>query len=197
MGTPISSLMGWIELLKMQEEPFAGTNEMEKDLERLQVVTDRFSKIGSVPVLEPTDIIPVIKDTMDYLQHRFSKKFEFEILLPTSSLVLPLVPSLFRWVLENLTKNAVDAMGDKGKITLELFEAQEEVIIDLTDTGKGIPKSKFKQVFNPGYTSKKRGWGLGLSLTKRIIEEYHKGKIFVKSSVLGQGTTFRIVLKKQ
>ena len=197
LGTPISSLMGWIELLKMQEEPFAGTNEMEKDLERLQVVTDRFSKIGSVPTLEPTDIIPVIKDTMDYLQHRFSKKFEFDILLPTSSLVLPLVPSLFRWVLENLTKNAIDAMGDKGKITLELFEGNDEVIIDLSDTGKGIPKSKFKQVFNPGYTSKKRGWGLGLSLAKRIIEEYHKGKIFVKSSVAGQGTTFRIVLRKE
>ena len=196
LGTPISSLMGWIELLKMQKEPFAGTEEMEKDLERLQVVTDRFSKIGSVPVLEPTDIIPVIKDTMDYLQHRFSKKFEFDIQLPTSSLVLPLVPSLFRWVLENLTKNAIDAMGDKGKITLELIEGSDDVIIDLSDTGKGIPKSKFKQVFNPGYTSKKRGWGLGLSLAKRIIEVYHKGKIFVKSSVIGQGTTFRIQLRK-
>jgi signal transduction histidine kinase len=196
LGTPISSLMGWVELLKMQEEPFAGTEEMEKDIDRLQVVTDRFSKIGSVPVLEPTDIIPVIKDTMDYLQHRFSKKFEFDIQLPTESLVLPLVPSLFRWVLENLTKNAVDAMGDHGKITLELIESPSEVYIDLSDTGKGITKSQIKQVFKPGYTSKKRGWGLGLSLAKRIIEEYHKGKIFVKSSVVGQGTTFRIQLRK-
>lgn len=196
LGTPISSLMGWVELLKMQEEPFAGTEEMEKDIDRLQVVTDRFSKIGSVPVLEPTDIIPVINDTMDYLQHRFSKKFEFDIQLPQESLVVPLVPSLFRWVLENLTKNAVDAMGDHGKITLELTESANEVFIDLSDTGKGISKSQIKQVFNPGYTSKKRGWGLGLSLAKRIIEEYHKGKIFVKSSVVGQGTTFRIVLKK-
>ncbi len=196
LGTPISSLMGWVELLKMQEEPFAGTEEMEKDIDRLQVVTDRFSKIGSVPTLEPTDIIPVIKDTMDYLQHRFSKKFEFDIQLPTESLVLPLVPSLFRWVLENLTKNAVDAMGDHGKITLELTEGADEVLIDLSDTGKGISKSQIKQVFNPGYTSKKRGWGLGLSLAKRIIEEYHKGKIFVKSSVVGQGTTFRIVLRR-
>lgn len=196
LGTPISSLMGWVELLKMQEEPFAGTEEMEKDIDRLQVVTDRFSKIGSVPALEPTDIIPVIKDTMDYLQHRFSKKFEFDIQLPTASLVLPLVPSLFRWVLENLTKNAVDAMGDHGKITLELIEGHEEIYIDLSDTGKGISKSQIKQVFNPGYTSKKRGWGLGLSLAKRIIEEYHKGKIFVKSSVVGQGTTFRIQLRK-
>lgn len=196
LGTPISSLMGWVELLKMQEEPFAGTEEMEKDIDRLQVVTDRFSKIGSVPVLEPTDIIPVINDTMDYLQHRFSKKFEFDLQLPEGPLVVPLVPSLFRWVLENLTKNAVDAMGDHGKITLELTEGSDEICLDLSDTGKGISKSQIKQVFNPGYTSKKRGWGLGLSLAKRIIEEYHKGKIFVKSSVVGQGTTFRIVLKK-
>ena len=196
LGTPISSLMGWVELLKMQDEPFAGTEEMEKDIERLQIVTDRFSKIGSIPVLEPTDIIPVIRDTMDYLQHRFSKKFEFDIQLPEGPLVVPLVPSLFRWVLENLTKNAVDAMGDRGKITLELTEGSGEVVVDLSDTGKGIPKKMFKQVFNPGYTSKKRGWGLGLSLAKRIIEEYHKGKIFVKSSVVGQGTTFRIQIKK-
>lgn len=196
LGTPISSLMGWVELLKMQEEPFAGTEEMEKDIDRLQVVTDRFSKIGSIPVLEPTDIIPVVQDTMDYLQHRFSKKFEFDIQLPEGPLVVPLVPSLFRWVLENLTKNAVDAMGDHGKITLELIEALDEIYIDLTDTGKGITKAQIKQVFNPGYTSKKRGWGLGLSLAKRIIEDYHKGKIFVKSSVVGQGTTFRIILKK-
>lgn len=196
LGTPISSLMGWVELLKMQEEPFPGTKEMEEDIERLQVVTDRFSKIGSIPVLEPTDIIPLIKDTMAYLQRRFSKKFEFDIRLPEESLVLPLVPSLFRWVLENLTKNAVDAMGDHGKITLELTESEEEVFIDLSDTGKGISKSQIKQVFKPGFTSKKRGWGLGLSLAKRIIEEYHKGKIFIKSTVVGQGTTFRIVLKK-
>ena len=196
LGTPISSLMGWVELLKMQEEPFAGTEEMEKDIERLQIVTDRFSKIGSIPVLEPTDIIPLIKDTMEYLQRRFSKKFEFDIQLPEGPLMVPLVPSLFRWVLENLTKNAVDAMGDHGKITLELTDSPEGVTIDLSDTGKGISKSQIKQVFNPGYTSKKRGWGLGLSLSKRIVEEYHKGKIFVKSSVVGQGTTFRIQLKK-
>ncbi len=133
---------------------------------------------------------------MEYLQRRFSKKFEFDIQLPEGPLVVPLVPSLFRWVLENLTKNAVDAMGDHGKITLELIEASDEIYIDLTDTGKGITKAQIKQVFNPGYTSKKRGWGLGLSLAKRIIEDYHKGKIFVKSSVVGQGTTFRIILKK-
>lgn len=196
LGTPLSSLMGWIELMKMQEEPFIGTLEMEKDIERLQIVADRFSKIGSVPMLEPTDVVALIFDTMDYLQKRFSKKFEFEINITTDKLVIPLIPSLFRWVLENLTKNAVDAMGDHGKITLDLTEENEQVIIDLTDTGKGIAKSKQKQVFNPGYTSKKRGWGLGLSLAKRIIEEYHKGKIFVKNSVVNQGTTFRVILKK-
>ena len=196
LGTPISSLMGWVELLKMQEEPFVGTHEMEKDIERLQIVTDRFSKIGSVPVPEPTDINYLIRDTMDYLQKRFSKKFEFEVNLPEGELIMPLVPSLFRWVLENLTKNAIDAMGERGKITLDLIDDGDHIHIDLSDTGKGIPKSKIKQVFNPGYTSKKRGWGLGLSLAKRIIEDYHKGKIGVKSSVVGQGTTFRITLKK-
>ena len=195
LGTPLSSLMGWIELLKMQEEPFVGTHEMEKDIERLQIVTDRFSKIGSVPVPEPTDINYIIQDTMDYLQKRFSK-FEFEVNLPDGELVMPLIPSLFRWVLENLTKNAIDAMGDRGKITLDLIDDGDHIHIDLSDTGKGIPKSKINQVFNPGYTSKKRGWGLGLSLARRIIEDYHKGKIFVKSSVVGEGTTFRITLKK-
>ena len=196
LGTPLSSLMGWIELMKLQEEPFAGTYEMEKDIERLQIVTDRFSKIGSVPTPEPTNINYLILDTMDYLQKRFSKKFEFEINLPEGELIMPLIPSLFRWVLENLTKNAVDAMGDHGKITLNLIDDGDHIHIDLSDTGKGIPKSKINQVFNPGYTSKKRGWGLGLSLAKRIIEDYHKGKIFVKSSVVGEGTTFRITLKK-
>ena len=196
LGTPISSLMGWIELLKTENKSFVGTYEMEKDIERLQIVTDRFSKIGSVPVPEPTDINYLIHDTMDYLQKRFSKKFEFEINLPEGELIMPLIPSLFRWVLENLTTNSVDAMGDHGKITLDLIDDGDHIHLDMSDTGKGISKSQIKQVFNPGYTSKKRGWGLGLSLAKRIIEDYHKGKIYVKSSVVGEGTTFRITLKK-
>lgn len=134
---------------------------------------------------------------MNYLRHRFSDKFEFDIQLPQRSIILPLNKALFSWVLENLTKNAIDAMTDKGKLCVELIEDENNVIIDVSDTGKGMSRSMFKQIFNPGFTSKKRGWGLGLSLAKRIIENYHKGKIFVKSSVIGQGTTFRIVLNKK
>jgi len=199
IGTPLSSLMGWVELLKLQDEPFEGTAEMETDLERLQNITDRFSKIGSMPKLEPTDIVEIINSTVGYMQKRFSSKIEFEVVIPenTESIQVPLNAALFGWVLENLIKNAVDAMGDKGKITIELKEESGRVCIDVTDTGKGMHKSAFKQIFNPGYTSKKRGWGLGLSLAKRIVEEYHKGRIYVKSSNIGRGTTFRISLKKK
>ena len=196
IGTPLSSLMGWIELLKMEEKPFVGTAEMEYDIDRLNTITERFSKIGSIPTLEPTDVVASVDKTMKYLQRRFSSKFEFDIQLPVREIVIPLNAALFSWVLENLTKNAIDAMSDKGKITVELTEDDNSVFIDISDTGKGLPRSMYKQIFQPGYTSKKRGWGLGLSLAKRIIENYHKGKIFVKNSVTGQGTTFRIVLKK-
>ena len=196
IGTPLSSLMGWIELLKMEEKPFIGTNEMEIDIDRLNTITERFSKIGSTPTLEPTDVVATVDKTMKYLQHRFSSKFEFDMQLPVREIVIPLNAALFSWVLENLTKNAIDAMADKGKLTVELTEDDANVFIDISDTGKGLSRSMYKQIFKPGYTSKKRGWGLGLSLAKRIIENYHKGKIFVKNSVAGQGTTFRIVLKK-
>jgi len=196
LGTPLSSLMGWVELMKMQDEPFVGVNEIEKDVERLQVIADRFSKIGSVPKLEDTDIAALSLDTIDYMKHRFSKNFTFDVILPDHPVVIPLVPSLFRWVIENLTKNAIDAMGDKGTITFELKEEGDNVIVDFSDTGKGMTKSMMGQVFNPGITTKKRGWGLGLTLSKRIIKDYHKGKIFVKSSAVGKGTTFRIVLNK-
>ncbi|MBQ2499047.1 MAG: HAMP domain-containing histidine kinase, partial [Bacteroidales bacterium] len=196
IGTPLSSLMGWIELMKLEEEPFVGTLEMERDIDRLNTITERFSKIGSIPTLEPTDVVATVDKTIKYLQHRFSSKFEFNIQLPVREIVIPLNAALFSWVLENLTKNAIDAMGDKGTLTIELTEDDGNVFIDISDTGKGIPRNMHKQVFSPGYTSKKRGWGLGLSLAKRIIENYHRGKIFVKSSVVGQGTTFRIVLKK-
>ena len=196
IGTPLSSLMGWIELMKLEEKPFVGTLEMERDIDRLNTITERFSKIGSIPTLEPTDVVATVDKTIKYLQHRFSSKFEFNIQLPVREIVIPLNAALFSWVLENLTKNAIDAMTDKGKLTIELTEDDDNVFIDISDTGKGISRKMYKQVFSPGYTSKKRGWGLGLSLAKRIIENYHRGKIFVKNSVVGQGTTFRIVLKK-
>ncbi|MBR4137419.1 MAG: HAMP domain-containing histidine kinase [Bacteroidales bacterium] len=196
IGTPLSSLMGWIELLKMEEKPFVGTTEMENDIDRLNTITERFSKIGSIPTLEKTDVVASVDKTMKYLQRRFSSKFEFDVQLPVREIVIPLNAALFSWVLENLTKNAIDAMTDKGKITVELTEDDGNVFIDISDTGKGLPRSMYKEIFKPGYTSKKRGWGLGLSLAKRIIEDYHKGKIFVKSSVQGQGSTFRIILKK-
>lgn len=197
IGTPLTSLMGWIELLKLQETPFIGTMEMEKDIDRMKTIAERFSKIGSIPTLEPRDIVATVNDTMNYLKRRFSNnKFEFDIQLPNREIILHLDDALFSWVLENLTKNAIDAMSDHGKLKVEMTEDADNVYIDITDTGKGIQRSMFKQVFQPGYTSKKRGWGLGLSLARRIVEDYHKGKIFVKSSVVGQGTTFRIALIK-
>lgn len=197
IGTPLTSLMGWIELLKMQETPFIGTTEMEKDIDRMKTITERFSKIGSIPTLENHDVVSVVNDTMNYLKRRFANnKFEFEVQLPPRELVIPLDAALFSWVLENLTKNALDAMSDHGKLTVEMTEDAENVFVDISDTGKGMQRSMFKEIFNPGYTSKKRGWGLGLSLARRIVEDYHKGKIFVKSSTPGQGTTFRVALKK-
>ncbi len=198
IGTPLTSLMGWIELLKMQDTPFIGTTEMEKDIDRMKTITERFSKIGSIPTLEAHDVTAAVNDTMNYLKRRFSNnKFEFDIKIPNREIVVPLDAALFSWVLENLTKNALDAMEDHGKLTVEMTEDTENIYIDVTDTGKGMQRSTYKQVFQPGYTSKKRGWGLGLSLARRIIEDYHKGKIFVKNSVVGQGTTFRIALKKK
>ena len=197
IGTPLTSLMGWIELLKMQDTPFIGTTEMEKDIDRMKTITERFSKIGSIPTLEAHDVTAAVNDTMNYLKRRFSNnKFEFDIKIPDREIIVPLDAALFSWVLENLTKNALDAMEDHGKLTVDMTEDAENIYIDVTDTGKGMQRSAYKQVFQPGYTSKKRGWGLGLSLARRIIEDYHKGKIFVKNSVVGQGTTFRIALKK-
>ncbi len=197
LGTPLSSLMGWVELMKIQDKPFESVGEIEKDVERLQVIADRFSKIGSVPKLEDTDLIALSVDTIDYLKRRFSKNFIFDVVVPDHPVILPLAPSLFRWVIENLTKNAIDAMGDKGTITFEVIEGDNEVIVDFSDTGKGMAKSMIGQAFSPGVTTKKRGWGLGLTLSKRIIGDYHKGKIFVKSSTVGKGTTFRIVLNNK
>ncbi len=195
IGTPLSSLMAWIELLKMNPAPIQGVEEMEKDVQRLETITQRFSRIGSTPVLEPANITEILEETIDYLRLRTSHKITYKLLAPKESIILPLNASLFRWVIENLCKNAIDAMNGKGEIVIRLITEEKYLIIDLSDTGKGMPKSAFSTVFNPGYTSKKRGWGLGLSLAKRIIKDYHKGKIFVKSSVLNEGTSFRIMLR--
>ena len=194
LGTPISSLSGWVEILKQTGSDPATTSELEKDSQRLVRIADRFSKIGSKPALHEKDIIQIIYNSLSYMKTRISKSVEFETILPTGPLLVPLNETLFDWVLENLSKNAIDAMEGSGKLTIRCAEGEHTVIIDIEDTGKGLPKSKFKTVFKPGYTTKKRGWGLGLSLSKRIIETYHDGKIFVLSSEPEQKTVFRIVL---
>jgi K+-sensing histidine kinase KdpD len=198
LGTPISSLMAWVELMKekfnAEDDPLIA--EMENDIKRLEIVADRFSKIGSKPVLEDHQVYDVVKDFVDYFKVRVSNKIQFEIAgnpYIRAGLNIP----LFDWVLENLLKNAVNAIENKGSVKVEISgnKTRHQVFIDVTDTGKGIPRSKFETVFQPGYTTRKRGWGLGLSLTKRMIENYHNGQIFVKDSEQGKGTTFRIVLK--
>lgn len=197
LGTPLSSMMAWIELLKMDGLSPATVAELEKDILRLENVTDRFSKIGSPPVLVHENLTKIIYNSISYLKLRTSRKVSFVINFPENMyLSVPINIHLFEWVIENLVKNAVDAMSGIGEISISIEMDNKFVHIDIADTGKGIPKSRFKSVFQPGYTSKKRGWGLGLSLAKRIINDYHKGKIFVKSSVIDKGTTFRISLKK-
>ena len=197
LGTPLSSLMAWTEILKMKGDNTEELAEIEKDIKRLEDITERFSKIGSPAKLEPQNLVTVMHETIDYLIPRTSGKIKYHInLQPDKQVILPLNKQLFEWVVENLCKNAVDAMNGKGDIRIHIEEAGDHVNIDFEDTGKGIPKSRFKTVFNPGFTSKKRGWGLGLSLSKRIISDYHKGKIFVKSSVIEKGTVIRVVLNK-
>ncbi|HMG09723.1 MAG TPA: HAMP domain-containing sensor histidine kinase [Mucilaginibacter sp.] len=198
LGTPISSLMAWIELMKekFNAEDDVLVAEMENDVKRLEIVADRFSKIGSKPVLEDHPVYEVVKDFVDYFKVRVSKNIGFEM-SGNPHLKAGLNIPLFDWVLENLLKNAVNAIDGKGNIHIEIGgnKVKNQVFIDVTDTGKGIQRSKFDTVFQPGYTTRKRGWGLGLSLTKRMIENYHNGQIFVKDSEIGKGTTFRIVLK--
>jgi len=197
LGTPISSLVAWIELLKLKNEDAKLINEVQKDVKRLETITERFSGIGSAPVLMKMDLFKLIENSVSYLQVRTSKNVEYILNFNHSKvLLIPLNESLFEWVIENMCKNAVDAMQGKGKIIISIEERKDRVLIDIKDFGKGIPKAQFKTVFNPGFTTKKRGWGLGLSLVKRIVESYHSGKIFVKNSEIGKGTTFRIVLNK-
>lgn len=197
LGTPLSSLVAWVEILKMKNLDEDTITEIQKDVRRFEIITQRFSNIGSLPKLEKENLVKVIYDAVDYVKARSSKKVVFSINLPKDyEYPVPLNIPLFEWVIENLCKNAIDSMDGEGSIDIAITEESHMVNIDITDTGKGIPKSKFKTVFKPGYTSKKRGWGLGLTLCKRIIEIYHFGKIFVRTSTIGKGTTFRITINK-
>ena len=197
LGTPISSLMAWVEILKEQYPADDLIPELDKDVKRLQLIADRFSKIGSLPEPVPTSLNEVMDHVIDYMDRRTSKRVKMVKQFPDHDITVNLNASLFEWVIENLSKNAVDAMGgEAGTITLHVEETPTKAIIEVSDTGKGIRKKDLSNVFKPGFTTKKRGWGLGLSLAKRIVEEYHKGRIWVKSSEVGHGTTFRIELKK-
>lgn len=199
LGTPLSSLMAWVEYFKTDDD-FKNKDivqELEKDVERLEMITSRFSNIGSEPILKTTNLYEIIDETVGYLKRRVSTKVSFEInSFPNKNISAEINEPLFKWVIENLIKNAVDAMGGSGHLSIKLLRANEgQAVIDISDTGKGISKSKIGKVFQPGFTTKKRGWGLGLTLVKRIVENYHEGKIFVKSSEVNVGTTFRILLR--
>lgn len=196
LGTPISSLMAWTEVLKENYPDDDLIPEMEHDVNRLQLIAERFSKIGSVPELSTVNLLDVMNNVADYMRHRTSDKVVIEKVFPRQEVSARINAALFEWVVENLCKNAVDAMNGSGKITLFLQDEGEHIAIEVSDTGKGIKKKDIKHVFKPGFTTKKRGWGLGLSLAKRIVEEYHKGRIFVVNSEVGKGTTFRIELRK-
>jgi len=195
LGTPISSLLAWVELLKGSKHNLVP--EIAKDVQRLEKIAERFSKIGSAPILSSESIIDVLENSIEYLKSRSSDKINFVLDYPSDQeLFVPVNVSLFEWVIENLCKNSIDAMDGKGDISIRLTDHNQVLFLDIEDSGKGIAKSQFKAIFQPGFTTKQRGWGLGLSLSNRIIENYHAGKIFVKRSVLNKGTTFRIVLKK-
>ena len=196
LGTPISSLMAWTEILKENYPDDDLIPEMDKDVKRLQLIADRFSKIGSLPEPVPSSLNDVVDHVIDYMDRRTSSKVLITKRFPNEDIVVNLNASLFEWVIENLCKNAVDAMEGEGHITIDVKDSPERAIIEVTDDGKGIKKKDIGSVFKPGFTTKKRGWGLGLSLAKRIVEEYHKGRIFVKRSEVGVGTTFRIEIKK-
>ncbi|MBQ0788479.1 MAG: HAMP domain-containing histidine kinase [Oceanihabitans sp.] len=195
IGTPLSSLIGWSEILKIEKVNPEYIKEIEKDITRLQTITERFSKIGSLPKLEKTDIVAETLTTTDYLKTRLSKLIDFEIIVPENKIFVNLNKQLYSWTIENLVKNGIDAMKGKGKLKIEILQLENNISIQITDSGKGLAKNQFKAVFEPGYTTKKRGWGLGLSLAKRIIEEFHDGKIKVLHSEIGKGTTMQIALK--
>jgi two-component system, sporulation sensor kinase D len=196
IGTPLSSLIGWLEIMKADNVDETTISEIEKDINRLQTITDRFSKIGSEPILETLDIIKETKESCEYLQSRFSKQVEFSFSAPDNQIMVAVNQALHSWTIENLVKNAIDAMKGKGKLDIKIENKNQFVKIFVTDSGKGIAKNQFSRIFEPGFTTKKRGWGLGLSLTKRIVEEYHKGKIKVQNSEIGIGTTMVLSFKK-
>jgi signal transduction histidine kinase len=197
IGTPLTSLMGWVELLKADNVDQSTTLEIEKDLQRLQTITDRFSKIGSEPKLENKDLVEETQQSFDYLRSRFSKQVVFSFRSPKEPIVVSFNPILHSWTIENLVKNAIDAMKGKGNLDLVIEQEGDLVKINVSDNGKGILKKDFNRIFEPGFTTKKRGWGLGLSLTKRIVEEYHKGTIKVAHSEIGKGTTMQLIYKQK
>jgi nitrogen-specific signal transduction histidine kinase len=197
LGTPTSSLAGWIEILEQKHPGISITKELALDVQRLEKITERFSRIGSKPVIKSDNIIGIISRTVNYLKLRTSSKVKIITdYNPDEKVVVPVNAALFEWVIENVFKNAVDSMEGNGEITVRITETERHALIDISDTGKGIPKSAFKKIFNPGFTTKQRGWGLGLSLAKRIIEEYHNGKIFVRHSEVGKGSCIRIVMNR-
>ena len=196
IGTPLSSLLGWIAILKAEKVDETYIDEIEKDVHRLNIIANRFSKIGSIPELQKRDVVLVTKKAFDYLQSRSSQQISFSFSSSDTEIKTLLNEELFGWVIENLIKNAIDAMLGKGEVSLVIENSAKNIRILISDTGKGMPKKLFSQIFKPGFTTKKRGWGLGLSLSKRIVEEYHKGKIFVQKSELEKGTTFEILVPK-
>ena len=196
LGTPVTSLQGWVEMLKEAKGNEQIATEIEKDVQRLRLVSDRFGKIGSTPQLEEQNVVKQVEEMTEYIRKRATGKVHLEVKAEHRDMIAPISMPLFDWVIENLLKNALDAMDGKGSIIVDMKEEEKTIVIDVTDTGKGIASQNMGRVFKPGFTTKKRGWGLGLSLSKRIIEQYHKGQLFVKHSELGKGTTFRIVLKK-
>ena len=197
IGTPLSSLIGWLEIMKADNVDETTVAEVEKDIIRLQTITERFSKIGSEPVLEVRDIVTETQESYDYLLSRFSKQVVFSFKAPQKPIMVLINPALHSWTIENLVKNAIDAMRGRGKLAVVIEEDGKFVKIKVSDSGKGIPKTQFRSVFEPGFTTKKRGWGLGLSLTKRIVEEYHKGKIKVLQSEINKGTTMQVSFRKE
>lgn len=195
IGTPLSSMIGWIEVLRVESPDSLGVKEVEKDIYRLKTISERFSKIGSAPTLNDLNINETLQQNFDYLQNRISGKIKFSLKLPTHAILVPHSQILMSWVIENLVKNAVDAMRGEGNLEINLSEKNNFVLIDIKDSGSGMTPSQVRNAFNPGFSTKKRGWGLGLSLAKRVVKEYHNGDIRILNSELGQGTTFRISMK--